>query len=112
MINRRSNTSTVTFKGNLEWDNACIPEYDKEIFWMAFKIQVVSSGLHSLFSIPDTSKKLHFLVEYSHLFSLASVCNEYSTRMTRQAPLFERDSMGVETTKKVARPYNLKQKGI
>ena len=46
----------------------------------------------------DTSGKMHSLVENAHLFSLASVHNEYNTHMTRLSPVFELDSNGAETT--------------
>ena len=98
-MNRRSDANTVSFKGNLEVNDTCITEYDKETIITALKEQVGFYRLHSLLSMPDTIGKMHSLVEDAHLFILLNVRDEYDARLVRQNPVFELDSSGVETMK-------------
>ena len=76
LIKRHSDATAIIFKGNLEVSETCITEYDKENFITALKEQVAFYGLHSLFSMPDSSGKMHSLVEDAHLFSMSQVRDE------------------------------------
>ena len=98
LMKRRSDATAITFKGNLEVSDTCITEYDKESYLTALKEQVGFYGLHSLFSMPDSSGKMHSLVDDAHLFSLSQVRDEYDTRMLQPSAVFEVDSSGENTT--------------
>ena len=73
LMKRRSDATAITFKGNLEVSDTCITKYDKESYLTAHKEQVGFYGLHSLFSMPDSSGKMHSLVDNAHLFSLSLI---------------------------------------
>lgn len=112
-MKRRSDVTSVTFKGNLEVSDTHIPEYNKEIYQTALMEKVGFYGLHSLFSMPpDTSMKMKSLVEDTHLFSLSSVRNEYGTRMVRSITIFELDSTTNLTTKSNSESIRSRNKGL
>lgn len=96
--NRRSNVGTVTFMRNLEVSDTYMAEYDKNTFLMALNNYVGIYGLYYLFSMPDTSRKIHSLVEDARLFSLTSVSDKYDTHMVCQIQVFELDSTRAQTT--------------
>ena len=102
LMKRRSDATAITFKGNLEVSGTCITEYDKESYLTALKEQVGFYGLHSLFSMPDSSGKMHSLVDDAHLFSLSQVRDEYDTRMIQPSAVFEVDASGKDTTTETA----------
>ena len=81
LMKRHSDATAITFEGNLEVSETCITKYDKENFITDLKEQVAFYELYSLFSMPDTSGKMHSLVEGAHLFSMSQVRDEYNTRM-------------------------------
>ena len=78
-MNRQSDVTAISFKGNLEISTPTATEYDKEEFVMALKEQVSYFGLNSLFAISDSSGTVFNSTESSHLFNLDNVIDEHNT---------------------------------
>lgn len=94
----------------MEVSDTCIIEYDKEHFLMALKEQMGFYGLHSLFSMPDISRKTYSLVEDACLYSLSQVRDEYDTRMVPPGTTFELDSTGYLTTTEISASILIKKR--
>ena len=76
LISNMEDNTKIKFNGNLELTACSLTEYDKDGFLRAVKEKVKYYGLQNFFYLPDASKKMKYLLDFPHNFTLEEVLDE------------------------------------
>ena len=78
-MNYQSDSSSITFKGNLEISLPTVTEKNKEEFITTLKEHISYYSLDSIYSMSDAIGNVYPLIDNAHLFSLDSVAVQHDT---------------------------------